>query len=327
MYVTGRLASDGERIFGMRSDRMTTTNAATLVAIDFETGELAWEGPELADRFMPSSSLVVAGDTVFATDYLGNTVAVDKDDGTLLWQYPETFAVPSADEDFISGPQIYTSPEIAINDTAVFLSRPSKAILKLDRETGEELGSINLVDQYGANIITSLVQVRDQQLAITAIQAPRSEDPEAIRDYTPSSILLFNAQTLGLQTRTEFFDFRGNPVITAEAIYVPSAASVDDHASLHRVDLATGYLSEPLEGVSARWGMTLSASGNVLMVTGDPSTIAFFDLDSGELLDSVELGITNMETPFGQPVQMWGDNPIVITALGEVYVIVDDPAR
>lgn len=74
--------------------------------------------------------------------------------------------------------------------------------------------------------------------------------------------------------------------------------------------------------------MTLSASGNVRMATGDPSTIAFFDIDThidtGALLDSVELGIKNVETLFEQPVEMWDDNPIVITGLGEVYVIEDD---
>jgi hypothetical protein len=204
------------------------------------------------------------------------------------------------------------------------VSRPSKAILSLDRQTGEELGSINLVDEYGADIIMALIQVRDDTLVITAIQAPRSEDPEAIRDYTPRSILLFNAQTLELRTRTDTFDFRGNLVITPDDMYVPAAAAVEDNASLYRVDVATGALSEPINGVSARWDMTLSASGNVLMATGDPSTVSFFDLDTGELLDTVELGITNMETPFGQPVQMWGTNPIVITGLGEVYVIEDE---
>lgn len=326
MYVTGRLASDGERIFGMRSDRMITTDSATLVAIDVETGEVTWEGPELANRGMHSWSLVVSRDTVFATDYLGNTVAVDKD-GTLLWQYPERFAVPSADEDFISGPQMYSSPEIAVNDDAVFVSRPSRAILSLDRESGDELGSINLVDEYGADIIMSLIQVRGKRLAITAIQAPRSEDLDAIRDYMPSSILLFDAQTLELQSRTDTFDFRGNLVLSADTIYVPTAASVEDHASLHRVNLATGELSEPIEGVADRWDMPLSASGNILMVAHDPSTVAFLNLDTGELLDSVELGITNIETPFGHPVRMWGDNPIVITDLGEVYVVTDEVAE
>ncbi|MBA2470364.1 MAG: PQQ-binding-like beta-propeller repeat protein [Chloroflexia bacterium] len=327
MYVTGRLASDGERIFGMRADRMSTTFAATLVAIDFESGETAWEGPQLANRFIESSSLVLSGDTIFGTDYLGNVIAVDKDDGTLLWQYPETFAVPSADEDYISGPQFYPSVEIAANDEAVFLSRPSKAILSLDRETGVELGSINLVDDYGADIIASLVQVRDQQLVVTAIQAPRSEDLEAIRDYMPSSILVFDANTLVLKARTDVFDFRGNPVLAPGIVYVPTAASVEGDASLHRMDLATGDLSEPIRGVWSRWDMTLSASGNVLMVTGDPSTVAFFDIATGELLDSVELGITNMETPFGHPLRMWGENPIVITGMGEVYVIEDDSAE
>jgi len=106
MYITGTFASDGERIFGFRADRMSRTESARLVAIDFETGEVVWEGPELANRFITSSSLTLSGDTVFGTDYLGNTVAVNKTDGALLWQYPETFAVPSADEHLITGPQM-----------------------------------------------------------------------------------------------------------------------------------------------------------------------------------------------------------------------------
>ncbi len=327
IYVTGSLASDGERIFAMRSDRMITTDSATLVAIDVETGEVAWEGPELANHFHTSSSMVLTGDTIFVTDYLGNVIAVNRDDGTLLWQYPETLAAPSVDEEFISiaGPQFYSNAQIAAHDTAIFLSRPSKAILSLDKETGEELGSINLVDDFGADIIASFIQIRDQQLVITALQAPRSEDLEAIRDFMPSSILLFDATTLELRFRTDTFDFRGSPLITPQSIYVPSAASVEDNATLHRLDPATGEFGEPIEGVSDRWDINLSASGNVLMATGDPSTIAFIDLETGALLESVELGITNVETPFGQPVQMWGANPIVITGLGEVYVVEDDP--
>jgi len=34
-----------------------------------------------------------------------------------------------------------------------------------------------------------------------------------------------------------------------------------------------------------------------------------------------------METPFGHPLRMWGENPIVITGMGEVYVIEDDSAE
>ena len=37
----------------------------------------------------------------------------------------------------------------------------------------------------------------------------------------------------------------------------------------------------------------------------------------------VDPGIANMEIPFSLPVQMWGTNPIVITGMGDVYVIED----
>lgn len=326
LFMTGKLASDGELVFGMHSSRHTESDSSTLTAIDLESGEIAWEGPELANRFISSSSFIVSGDHIFATDYLGNTVAVDRRDGSQLWQFPESFVAPAGDEDAISGPIRYTAPQLAVNDEAVFLSRPSKAVLKLDRVSGTELGSINLVDEYGADIFMSIIQVRDNRLVVSALHAERVSGEDDIRGYTPTTVLIFDASSLALQSRTELMDIRGNAVITADAIYLPTAIEEDGEARLYRLDPGSGELSDPLAGVAARWDMKLSASGDVLMATGDPSTIAFFDLNTGEPIGQVELGITNMETPFRGPVRLWGNNPIVITGLGEVYVVTDEPA-
>lgn len=326
LFMTGKLASDGELIFGMHSSRNAETDSATLTAVDLESGEITWEGPELANRFIASSSLVVSGDRIFATDYLGNTVAVDKSDGSRLWQFPQSFAAPPEDEDSISGPSRYAAPQLAANDEAVFLSRPSKAIFKLDRVSGAELGSINLVDEYGADIFMSMIQVRDNRLVVTALHAERVSGENDIRGYTPTTVLIFDASSLELQARTELMDFRGNAVITADAIYLPTTMEEDGEARLHRLDPDSGALSDPIDGVVATWDIWLSASGDVLMATGDPSTIAFFDLGTGEPIGQVKLGITNVETPFQGPVHLWGNNPIVITGLGEVYVVTDDPA-
>lgn len=326
LFMTGTLASDGELVFGMHSSRNTESDSSTLTAIDLESGEIAWEGPELANRFISSSSFIVSGDHIFATDYLGNTVAVDKSDGSELWRFPKSFAAPAADEDSISGPTRYAAPQLAANDEAVFLSRPSKAVLKLDRASGAELGSINLVDEYGVDIIMAVIQVRDNRLVVSGLHDERVSGEDDIRGYIPTTVLIFDASSLVLQARTELMDFRGNVVIAADAIYLPTTMEEDGEARLYRLDPDSGELSDPIDGVSATWDIWLSASGDVLMATGDPSTIAFFDLGTGELIDQVELGITNVETPFQGPVHLWGNNPIVITGLGEVYVVTDEPA-
>ena len=325
LFMPGKLVTDGALVFGMQSSRNVDADRATLTAVDLETGEIAWEGPELANRFNSSSSLIVAGESIFATDYLGNTIAVDKSDGSQLWQFPESFAAPAADEDAIGGPIRYAAPQLAANDEAVFLSRPSKAVLKLDRASGAELGSINLVDEYGADIFHSVIQVRDNRLVVSALHDERVSGEDDIRGYTPTTVLIFDASSLELRARTELMDFRGNAVITADAIYLPTTMEEDGEARLYRLDPDSGELSDPIAGVSATWDISLSASGNVLMATGDPSTIAFFDLDTGELIGQVELGITNVEIPFRTPVQLLGNNPIVITGLGDVYVVTDDP--
>jgi hypothetical protein len=59
------------------------------------------------------------------------------------------------------------------------LSQPSKAVLKLHRDTGKLLGSLNLVDRYGADIIHPVVQATDDMLVVTAVRAGRQTDSNA----------------------------------------------------------------------------------------------------------------------------------------------------
>jgi outer membrane protein assembly factor BamB len=322
--VAGQLASEGDHIFAFQSDTLPATDSATLIAIDFETGDVVWEGPELAREPNSWSSLVLSNGAVFATDYLGNVVAVNSDDGSLIWQFPETFAEPPAKEDSTAGELSSSTPEIVANDESVFIGLPAKAVLKLDRETGADLGSIDLLDKYGEDIAYSTVQVRAQRLVVTAVHAERMSDRDDMFGYFPTNVLVFDAESLHLQTRTDLRDYRSNVVLTEDAAFVATAMRPDGIANLYRLDFATGELGEPLPGAHTTRGMFLSVSGDVLMVTGYPTYIGFFDLDSGDPINGFELDSPILETPFEQPAQMWNSNPIVITTLGDIYVIEDE---
>ncbi len=322
--VAGQLASDGDHIFSFQSDTSSTTESATLIAIDFETGDVVWEGPELDREPNSWSSLVLSNDVVFATDYLGNVVAVNSDDGSLIWRFPETFAEHPAGEDATAGERTSSTPEIVANDESVFVGLPGQAVLKLDRETGADLGSIDLLDKYGEDIAYSTVQVRAQRLVVTAVHAEQKSDRDNMFGYFPTNVLVFDAETLRLQTRTDLRDYRSNIVLTDDAAFVATAMRPDGFANLYRLDFATGELGEPLPGAQTTRGMFLSVSGDVLMVTGYPTYIGFFDLDSGDPINGFELDSPILETPFEQPAQMWNSNPIVITTLGDIYVIEDE---
>lgn len=323
LALTGPLASDGSRIFGI-SPGAGGSRTSLLAAIDIASGRIAWSRPLLSGRFTHAASLVLDGGTIYAVDFLGNAVAVDATDGSPVWQFPEDLRTPTADEINFEYGGILRTPVIATNDDAVFISRPSKSVTKLDRATGRELGTVAVLDTYGEDIISVDVSIRQDRLVIIAIHAERLDAPDDIRGHYPTDVLIFDANTLELDSRVSLEDIRGNVVLIGDDLYVPTAVEPEGEARLYRIDMTTGVLGQPLPKIAAQWDILLSASGNVLMATGDPATIAFFDLDTGELLDSVELGITNIETPFGQPVQMWGPNPIVITGMGEVYVIEDD---
>lgn len=323
--AAGPLAGDGELIFAFQPTASAATDSATLIAIDFDTGDVVWEGPELVSKPNSSSSLVLSNGTVFATDYVGNVVAVNGDDGSLVWQFPETLTVPPATEDSDADGVPYLAAEIVANDDSIFVGLPSKTVLKLDRETGADLGSIDLLDNYGEDIVFTTIQVRAHRLVVAAVHAEQKDDQGEIFGYFPTNVLVFDAESLHLQTRTDLRNYGGNIVLTHDAAFVPISMEPDGMSNVYRLDFATGELGEPLLGIQSTRGMLLSVSGNVLMVTGYPSSIEFFDLDSGDLINGFELDIPILETPFNQQVHMWKSNPIVITGLGEVYVIEDEP--
>lgn len=326
--VGGQLASDEERIFAFRTDSLASRETNTLVAIDYETGDIVWEGPDLVREPFKWSSLVLSDGVVFATDYLGNVVAVNSDDGSLNWQYPHEFVVPTVTEQPTEVPigkdVSSVTSEIVANDDSVFVGLQDKTVLKLDRETGAAQGSIDVPGDFGADIEYSSIQVRANQLVVSAVHAERRSGPDDMFGSFPISVLAFDSQSLHLQSWTEIPDYRSNIVLTDKEAFFATAVQPNGVDKVHRLDLDSGDLGEPLSGVQTSRGMWLSVSGDVLIVAAYPSTIGFFDLDSGELINEFELDAPILETPFDQPVQMWGSNPVVITSLGDVYVIEDE---
>ncbi len=325
--IAGQIASDGSRIFAFRVGAGQATDSITLFAIDFETGGIAWEGPELAYTPHSSPSLVISNGTVYATDYLGNVVAVKSDDGSLTWQYPDPIATPANEvpsEVPIGGELAFLTPEIVAKDESVFVGLPSRAVLKLDRETGANQGSIDLEGNYGADIFYTTIQVRDNRLVIAVVYPEQKDDERGVFGYFPANILVFDAGSLRLQTQTDVRNYGGNIVLTDEAAYVPASLEPGGISSVYRLDYANGELGEPLQGVQSTRAILLSASGNVLMAAAYPSSIAFIDLDSGDLINGFEFETPILETPFSRPVPMWNSNPIVITSLGGIYVVEDE---
>jgi outer membrane protein assembly factor BamB len=327
--IFSEIASDGELIFAMvyeftpPSGDQPSTELSRLTAFSIETGEVVWTGPGLPTRGFAVQSIAVTDHTVFALDQLGNAVAVNSSDGSMLWQYPEHFSNPPADQSFIlnQNPDI---AQISINATHVFINQPSKTVIRLEKETGTVSGAINLVDEFGSDIEYPIIQATDSMLVITAVQARRQTSADQNEDYAPAKVLIFDSNSLAWQSTSQLADYTGNTLVTEHGVFVVTPATPLTSRMVYRIDLSTGDLGSPVGMVRSNHLIFLSASGGVLMATGDPSGIWFIDLETGEQLGQVELGITNMETPFLSPVLMWDERPIVITGAGEVFVVSGD---
>jgi outer membrane protein assembly factor BamB len=334
IVLAGQAASDGERLYAMRGSREDLAPTTTMVAIDIDTGEIVWEGPALARRMQAATSIVLSGEVVFAADYLGNVVAVHAADGSPIWQVPATIATPSVD--MLPMPDdgfTLRDPDLVVNDAYVFITGPGQQVIRLDRETGELTGTLDVATEIGSAVQLFSLQVRGDRLVVIATpEFPESEAGPTVDPAFPMPMLILNAETLGVEQHVDLVGFRGNAVLTDDAIYLPLASDWESPVQMHRIDLITGEIEGPLGGTSATMIMHLSASGDILMATGDPSAIGFYNLTTGEFLGSVELGIIDPESEannptigFDRPVRVWDGQPIVITPLGDVYVVTDEP--
>ena len=106
------------------------TNTGDLMALDLQNGQLQWSRPvalptgssTVAQMVVVSGAPVVANDVIYAVSYHGNLVAVNLQNGHLIWQHP-----------------VSSYESVAVGSGRVFVTNDQGMVMAFDEETGREL--------------------------------------------------------------------------------------------------------------------------------------------------------------------------------------------
>jgi outer membrane protein assembly factor BamB len=330
LLVLRTMSSDGARIFALAavgSDGKPTTgdnaNHVAPVAISFKTGELLWTGPSFGTDAVAADGPIVAGPLLYLATHRGHVFALDTATGTSVWTYePATSGqITAQSTDPVLWPRHMTA-----NDRFLFVSQPGNVVRKLDRQTGEDVGGIELNLHIGRPLISTFLQSTDTHLAITTVgQKTEDTSPPRGQDYYPTRVLTVDSNTLEVLQTVDTLDIWSPPVLLDTALYLTSPLTGGGMHDVWRVDLATGNVTKDIAGIESASGLTLTAAGSIVMVADGRGTVWFVDVDSGALRERVTIPEDILATfqPMS-PVIIWDDNPMVVAYDGTVVTLAGD---
>lgn len=339
----GTLASDGQRLFAFLIDDSATPTPVP-VAIDMQTGEIAWRGATLhpfATQIAPNEHLVVfdggtpppaddiyytdmtseeqgavvVGNTVYFADGGGTTVALNAVDGTERWRYdhPVNPTTPHPGIQFPSG------GTIVANELYLFATLPDGSIVSLNPATGQELGRVFRGSSPLHDRRLSAMSLRGDRLILTSASS-FVHDGTFGEPFGALSVL--DAGTLDVVVTTDITEvtFAREMVVTDTSAFLLTYSERAE-PELVEIDLATGALSEPFgTGLLGR-SVRLSGSGDTLVAAVPSGSVHVFSMETHELLDQHGLGLTESPTLVGGPVPVVNGQLILVWKAGP-----NDPA-
>lgn len=343
----GTLASDGERIFAFLIDASETPTPVP-AAIDMQTGEIAWRGPALhpfatsfpaedlivleGDGATPAAGApsvegerifidltseqrgaVIAGDTVYFTDGLATTVALDAAGGSERWRDDRSDQFPTV---FGYGEEIQTpmAGTVVANDRYVLVMLPDASIVSLDPATGEERGRSYTGGFTDSNRIILGMSLRGDRLVVPTVSSFVFEDEGALGN---SAVTVLDAGSLDVLVTSDLiegpagFEF----VVTDTAAFLLTL-NEQDVPELVEIDLATGSLSEPFGTGQLVSPVRLSGAGDTLVAAMSSGTVLYFSMETHELIERHGVARQQPATLVGGPVQVVDGRPVAVWKIG-----------
>ncbi len=191
-------------------------------------------------------------------------------------------------------------------------------ITRLDRFTGEELGSFNVTDVLRLGVSDVSLQAVGNKLVIGAWIRTGPDEASA----TPMSILIYGMDSMEFFVRADVPDVRSNLVVTLEWMYVMGQREANGPVRLYKINPVTGELSNAVSNFAApeSASLGLSLAGDTLMAIGPTSAYAFIDVESEAVILSglVDLASDDSLTVF--PIQLWDQTPVTMSSQGAIVV-------
>lgn len=347
----GTLAADGERIFAFLIDASDTPTPVP-VAIDMESGEIAWRGPALTPFatsfvtdviYLPQGEAtpvsgsstaaeaqpvggerayidltseehgpVIAGDMVYFTDGRATTVALGAADGAERWRDDRSDDFPTV-FDYEDEVQSPIAGTIVANERHVFVWLPDDVIVSLDPATGEERGRSYTGGFIDSNRIILGMVLRGDRLVVLTVSSFVSED----WTLGNAAVSVIDAGTLDVLLTSEFVEGpAGFELVVTESSAFLMTLSDAGVPELVEVDLTTGAVSEPFGTGLLVWPGRLSGAGDTLIAAMSSGTVLYFSMETHELVERHGVAREQPATLVGSPVPVVDGRPIVVWKVG-----------
>lgn len=341
----GTIASDGQRIFAFLIDASETPTPVP-VAIDMQTGEIAWRGPAMhpfatsialdpeSTTSVPESTPVagavaveavpgepehayfsmvdeeqgpvVVGDTVYFTDSTATTVALNTADGAERWRDDRSANVAG----YADGIWTLTAGTIVANESYLFAMLPDNSIAGLDPATGQEVSRSRQGGFGDSNRIILGMALRGDRLVVLTVSTFLSEDEPGLG---LAAVSVLDASTLDVLVTSDFVEgAAADEMMVTETSAIVLTLSEQEVMELVEVDLATGSLSEPFGTGRFVGSVRLSGSGETLIAAMSSGTVLVFSMETHEVVDRYGIQRGQPIALVGGPVPVIDGQPVVI---------------
>lgn len=306
--IAGPIASDGARIFAVSESFTSGIGSSQLMAIDVETGRVAWMGPLTASRVSGATSLLLMDGRVFVADFLGNVLAVDAVTGSTIWSTPETILTPTAEErmDMDGLP-----PNLVGSEHGLYVAYSTGEVSRFDAATGQKLESLKASEEEGDQEIFITLSATDSRLLARVAHAPGDTEEPFV------DLLVLDPLSLEVISELQVYGIFSNVVLLRDLAYFAVAGDAREPILIVIMDLNSGEIRETVPGISAEQFLFLSASGGTLMVTTDLGDVIFIDTADHSILFHEALPLDSPAFP--RPALMWNEDPITIPGDGNIY--------
>lgn len=346
----GTLASDGERIFAFLIDASETPTPVP-VAIDMESGWVAWRGPALhpfATSFPAEDLIVLGGDGAtpvsgteptagrppvegeqifidLTSEQRGPVIAGDTayfTDGLAM-----TVALSTTDgterwrddrsatvAGYADEVWVPTAGASVANESHLFVMLPDNSIAGLDPATGQEVSRSRQGGFGDSNRIILGMALRGERLVILTVSTFLSDEEPGLG---LAAVSVLDASTLDVLVTSDFVE----GAVADEMVVTDTSASFltlseQGVPELVEVDLTEGSLSAPFGTGQLASPVRLSGAGDTLVAATSSGTVLYFSMETHELIERHGVAREQPATLVGGPVQVVDGRPIAVWKIG-----------
>ena len=339
--TTGRMASDGQRLFAFKYDH--AKGAYGLIAIDLLSGNILWQfdDPTSTSEEVDGPGPLVFDGVVYMFDGPQAFYALDAITGEQIWNVTQDRKLTNEINQPITnttGQNVRTLPPLmAVDDNALYVVTGYQFIEALDRKTGASLWEHEFASPPEEGMLDAAIAI-DTGHVYVATQTVRWVLPLVVNQpmlhaYSNAKVIAYDKTSGESVWESEILNFQSTMVFASNHLVLSTGKRLVS-LNLSTGDIVTSYdLAVTQESQHQQW---LGSSGDtvfIILENGESTTLLRFQIPQidgamtrliGQWDLPEELSRMRLRLP---TVSVWNGNLVLIGETGTIGLITRRPAR